>query len=329
MKRHALIALPAGILPVLDMPDGLRQIWKTEIYQQIAYNINIRCAEAELPILVPYVILKGTAAAKYYPHPEYRTMGDIDVMTSRENFDTAFNQLIQKGYKPVNDLYREPGFMKDGIKVELHRSFALLNDVGQAESLDNLIMKNINSTHFLPDNINGLVILEHISQHLEQGIGWRQIIDWMMFADHFLSDDHWPDFEDMAKSIGLRELAVHVTRMCEIYLGLLSRKWCSNADEGICHRLMVYVFQCGNFGTKRETNKGKTERVINYSRTPIAALKNLQKNGLVNWKMAQKYSILRPFAWIYQACRYIRKGLMHKNAIGDLREAYHGNCLIS
>ena len=77
-KAHSLIALPAAILSQLDMPEELRQTWKMEIYQQIANNINYRHFQLQLPVTVPYVILKGTAAAVYYPNPSQRTMGDVD-----------------------------------------------------------------------------------------------------------------------------------------------------------------------------------------------------------------------------------------------------------
>ena len=122
---------------------------------------------------------------------------------------------------------RETGFIKNDIIVELHRSFAKLNNADHARYLDDLIITNINPTHELPDPVNGLVILEHISQHLVNGLGLRQIIDWMMFTDKCLPDEKWPEFREMAQKTGMEKLAVVVTRMCEIYLGLPCRNWSS------------------------------------------------------------------------------------------------------
>lgn len=36
----------------------------------------------------------------------------------------------------------------------------------------------------------------------------------------------------------------------------------------------------------------------------------MQHAGLTNWKLAQKYLLLRPFAWVYQICRYVCKGIV-------------------
>ena len=76
MKLHAITALPARKMSKLKLTDELRTQWKTDIYRQTVYNVNYRLAQNSLPISVPYVILKGTAAAKYYPDPEIRTFGE-------------------------------------------------------------------------------------------------------------------------------------------------------------------------------------------------------------------------------------------------------------
>lgn len=310
MNKQALVALPAQIMPLLEMSDELRNKWKIDIYQQIVYNVKCRNVQKTLPLSVPYVILKGTTAAQYYPQPLFRSLGDIDIMTKREDFNLACEQLLADGYKPINDLYREYGFIKDGIKIELHRSFALLNDADQARFLDDLILDNINPTHELPDLINGLVLLEHISQHLESGLGLRQIIDWMMFVDKNLSDDVWPQFRTMAKSVGLEKLAVVTTRMCSLFLGLPSRGWSKEADFDLCTSFMDYVLSCGNFGNKMIDNENNNVSIMTYGSTPRAMLVLLQQRGVIHWKAAQKHWFLRPFAWLFQIGRYIGKIVM-------------------
>ena len=276
-----------------------------------------------MPITVPYVILKGTEAAKYYPYPEYRAMGDIDIMTQREDFETACDMLISAGYEELNNgELRHREFIKNGIIIEVHRYFASLNDPRQAEYLDDLIIENINPSHVLPDMVNGLVLLEHISQHLEHGLGLRQILDWMMFVNECLPDQKWPEFREMAQNIGLEKLAITATRMCEIYLSLPDRRWCSNADDNLCEDFMEYVVNAGNFGNKWENESRAGTKVLTYSRTPQAAFRLLQKNGLKNWRLAQEHPSLRPLAWIYQAGMYLAKGFGRKNAASKLKEEF-------
>lgn len=309
MIDHAVFALPAAVLPRLDVPDDLRAKWKTEIFRQISFNVRYTGEQAALPIDVPYVILKGTEAAKYYPAPLYRVMGDIDVMTRREDYDAAYGQLLQGGYRAVNTLERERGFVKNGVMLELHRSFALLNDPKAARFLDDLILENINDSHSLPDDVNGLVILEHISQHMESGIGLRQVVDWMMFVHKCLPDEKWPAFEQLAEKIGMTRLAKAVTRTCEIFLGLPEHAFCADTDGGLCERLMEHVLTSGNFGAKQQDESDVTVSILTRMRSPSSALRLLYRNGCENWKAAQEHPFLRPLAVFYQMGRYVKKAV--------------------
>ncbi len=327
MKIHAIAALPTDVLSQANLDTELQYEWKNNILQQIAYNTNYIYQQERLPISVPYVVLKGTSAAKYYPHPEYRTMGDIDIMTRREDYETACRCLLENGFtehenRIEEDFGRHRGFARNGIEVEVHAFFALLNDPRKAEYLDDTIIKNINPSHMLPDLVNGLVLLEHFAQHMEEGIGLRQVVDWMMFVDKCLPDEKWNEFRKMAHSIGLEKLAIIATRMCEIFLDLPAHTWCKNADEMVCRKLMDYILVSGNFGRKYKSKNGPGASVLTYARTPFALFRLLQDRGLVNWKAAQNNTFLRPFAWLYQLGRYMNKGLGRKKAILELKEEY-------
>ena len=327
MQQQTLTVLPASVLSRISMTPELRQQWKAAILHQVSANVNLQRAQAELPVTVPYVILKGTAAAQYYPEPKYRAMGDIDIMTRRADFESACKSLLDAGYtentlETVTGVIRHRGFIKNQVEVEVHAYYARLNDPDKSRYLDDLILDNINETHLLPDPVNGLVILEHISQHMEDGLGLRQIIDWMMFVHRCLPDDKWPAFELMAKQTGLLKLAVATTRMCEMFLGLPRHPWCADADEALCRQLMDYVLSCGNFGRKKNVEDFTSEQALTVARSPRALLAMLQSRGLKNWKACRKYTFLRPFAWLYQAGRYVRRGLSRDRSISRVKAEY-------
>ncbi len=327
MQNQAVFTLSAPILSMIEMPEELRQTWKNAIIRQLCFDEQNRFIQSTLPITVPYLILKGTAAAQYYPYPEYRATGDIDLITKREDYQSACEMLLADGYietssHPEDKWERHRIFSKNNVTVEIHSYFAMLNDPQKAEYLDNLIIQNINPTHVLPDQINGLVILEHINQHLEKGLGLRQIIDWMMFVDKCLPDDKWPEFCSYAKNIGLERLALVITKMCMNYLDLPRRKWCADADDMLCEQLMEYILSCGNFGNKKTDESDIGQNILAYARSPKSFCMLLQQRGLINWKEAQKHPIFRPFAWLYQIGRYLLKGFGRSEAISKLRNEY-------
>ena len=256
MRLHAILSLPGNILNHIAMPKELRENWKTNVLQNVATYLKIKYTEQHLPLTVPYVILKGSSAAQYYPFPEFRTEGDIDLMTREEDYCSACDMFLQAGWKEVTEgdeiqRGRHRSFRSNGIIVELHFFFSSIHEPNKAKALDQLIRKYIlPGYHRLPDMINGLVLMSHIYQHLKDGIGLRQVLDWMMFVYRCLPDEKWNEFEPLADQTGIKNLAISVTRMCELYLGLLPHAWSTEADESVCSELMDYIISSGNFGSK-------------------------------------------------------------------------------
>ena len=76
--------------------------------EKIAYGHAVRWsqilyAQDELVNLmeqhqIPIVILKGIAAAMYYPMPEYRSMGDVDFLVWEKDYRKAFDLMKKNGY---------------------------------------------------------------------------------------------------------------------------------------------------------------------------------------------------------------------------------------
>ncbi len=115
MKRHAIATICAPIVSSIELLPEIKEKWKTLIVHQLAYNDYYNHELSVLPISVPYVILKRTSAAKYYPYPEYRMLGDVDIMTRREDLEKARQELINHGYTVVNGLNREITLVRKGI----------------------------------------------------------------------------------------------------------------------------------------------------------------------------------------------------------------------
>ena len=82
---------------------------------------------------IPCVILKGYAAAQYYPKPHLRAMGDVDFLVPFDKFHETAKLLESNGYvythgkEDTNNKYKKPrhlGYCKNGIEFELHHHFS-------------------------------------------------------------------------------------------------------------------------------------------------------------------------------------------------------------
>ena len=343
LKDQACGALAVDALAEAEGVDAaLGRQWMLYAMQNIRKWEQVMKAQTALTALleeagIPFVILKGFAAAMYYPKPEYRAMGDVDLIVAPEDFDRAEQVMVAGGYAlNVRDYERHHEFQKDGVEFELHRTYAVMANQNAAQSLDQQIFDGLAGRQphtigkytapVLEDAVNGLVLLVHINQHMETGLGLRQIIDWMLFVDKCLDDDAWNGgFGADAEKIGLKSLAVTVTRMCQMYLGLREDiTWCRGAEADLCDEVMLLTMERGNFGQKIGQSK-KTVPILNAMRKITKAPAMLQQRGCENWKALEKWPFLKPFAWFYQICRYIKKGLMRhqpiRSLLADIRNA--------
>ena len=273
---------------------------------------------------IPMVILKGNAAAIYYPVPKRRTMGDIDFLVPGDRFGEAQSLMERSGYQrnsgSHNEESRHIGYSKNGVVFELHRSFSSFGIDIDPELENGLLHPDSGviagiSFPMLPPLENGLVLLMHIRQHLMEetySLGLRQIIDWMMYVNRYcgtkIDGSLWDDkFLELAETYGMGTLAVTVTYICREWLGLPNApKWCDGADRKTAEELLEMIMASGNFGSKVE-RKGQSVKqgIVQYKQF---GFKRLQERGLANWKAAQKYPVLRPVAWIYQGFRVIGLG---------------------
>lgn len=282
---------------------------------------------------IPFVILKGAAADCYYPKPEYRCMGDIDLIVKPEDFERAKNVMVEWGCIEQDDKNdRHIEYKNNNILIELHHSFARFNIAEHIKLLDNYIFSAIDhrkelslncfSFPVLPKLENGVILLEHINQHLESGLGLRQIIDWALFANKELDDSSWySEYQQIIQPTGMSELAITTTKLCQLYLGLNPDiTWCKDADSNLCIILMEYVIEKGNFGRKMSQDRKNTIDTLNTARDTMAFFKQLQNRGCYNWKLLHKHQWLKPFAWLYQICRYIYLGLMREHPFQSLYE---------
>ena len=308
-------------LVVPAVPEEQAQAWQIPVYQSKAHFMRALYEQTKLVELlsganIPFVILKGTAAAVYYPDPSARTMGDIDFLVPEEFFDAAFSLLKQNEYQFEEDYGdgRDYTFSKDKVLFELHRKYS-----DEGHNIEPLLQDGIrraetpslygNAFPALPKPENGLVLLDHIRHHLFGGLGLRQILDFMMFVfsepdDAKFESEYLPLFE----ANGLGTLAKVIAKMCKQYFGLPGAAWCENADDKTCAELWETVFAGGNFGRKNPYEYRPMESFTMEVKKQ-GFFKTLQRAGVANCKAFQKHKWLRPFAWLYQLFRLFGRGI--------------------
>ena len=230
------------------------RMWYQAQYRRKASYLLYCTAQDELKKVlddagIPFVILKGNASAISYRSPYLRSMGDIDFLVPKDRFEEAQLILKTSGYEWDHDTYRHVSFKKDKFVFEMHNRCSHDIDFEDylVEGLNNPFLATVDGHEFpmLPQLANGLVLLDHFRGHLKSAVGLRHVIDWMMYVYRNLDDEFWyNEFASVVKELGMDTLAVTLTRMCQIYLGLPETiTWCKGANESTCERLMDIILK--------------------------------------------------------------------------------------
>lgn len=262
---------------------------------------------------IKVVVVKGTAAAIYYPQPALRTMGDIDLVVLPEHYSRAKEVLLEAGYQLSGaEADRHIAFKKDGVMIELHHRFSCedldIEDFVQS-GIQNAERGTVEGHAFpmLPRLANGLVLLAHMRSHIRVGLGLRQMIDWMMYVERELDDAFWAsEFQAAAKAKKLDVLAITATRLCQKYLGLPERiTWCAEADEALCKVLLESLLASGNFGVKDSAGNHAQGVIINIRYEGLFPY--LQRVGERDWVLYHRHRWLKPFAWLREGLVFFQK----------------------
>ena len=295
-QRHKVTALMYPAIRSMDgVPEAVfNKVCGTAITVATASEAMLKEQRRILDLLeahqIPCAVLKGTSVAYLYPHPELRTIGDIDILVDEENLDEACKALQADGFAPSYTAEKHLCLQKGAVWVEMHRMVSVFpeSEKGRftkqtmAGALHHIQTAEIDSVRFpmLSGAYQIIALLAHMEQHLAtSGIGLRQVCDWAVTA-HALRNCFDGETLALLESCGLLRFARIMTRLCERYLGLTPCPWTADASDALVAAMFSDVLEGGNFQAQHVkrpfadvltdaydvAGKGKTSLFRNYIR---------------------------------------------------------------
>jgi len=248
-----------------------------------------------------YVILKGLAAASYYPDPMLRALGDVDFLIDNEHRSIVEKALEDDGFKNWDTPHIcHVVFRKEHQDLEMHFEIAGIPH-GKAGELVREYMKgaldetvpysNNGAVINLPlPKYHGLILLLHMQHHMvAEGLGLRHLIDWCYFVQQTEHEEFWStDLLPILKDIGLLNFAAVMTKTGSMYLGTPCPDWCGDVDEQLCDDVMQDILTGGNFGRKNKERSKSGMMISDHG-----------KDGTKHGKVYYLWKTLLAGVWIY------------------------------
>lgn len=211
-------------------------------------GLNVRFEQAGIcPVL-----MKGLGVASYYPVPDLRMTGDIDLYIP-EKYEEAVGLVESWGYE-VTYMPQHDKFQYNGFWIELHHS--LINPSVSFDVPDKTAYVADDTTRYLiPDKeANALLLLTHAAKHLYgMGVGFRHLCDWTLFLKY---NDAEIDFDyvwDRIRKTRLERFVVEFTALAVDCLGLdisIAERWMNGSQEKFKKRLSEDMLSNGDCGVQ-------------------------------------------------------------------------------
>ena len=302
-----------------------------------AHAINVRTAynEQKLNEIMkghPFVILKGMAAASYYPKPHERSIGDIDFLIDPAEKQELEELLSNKGYGKQNiKNEHHVSFNKSDTHFEMHFEIPGIPYGESGKTVRDFMMnafKHPVISQFddwifpAPKDIyHGLIILLHMQHHmLDEGLGLRHICDWACYVQKTENMPFWAELLELFEKIGVLTYSKVVTKICSMYFHINCPKWAENADEELCNDVMNDVLIGGNFGRKDKLRSTSSLMISKLENTGIKRGKVSNLLWILHCSVLSKYPIIKkcpllyPVFYSYRAMLYLVRMLLGKRS---------------
>lgn len=325
-QTHAILSLLYPLTEQEGIPENVKQCIRETSLTTVQQNYRLLflthyLVEKMREAKVSVIVLKGVATSEFYPVPELRKSGDIDLLVPKgEMMLQAIHILKEMGAKEKNVPsvnHHQVFITEEGIEIELH--------VMLAEPFDdervNCYLEKLTTTLFhkvchhkimeldfpvMSEGYHAYYLLLHMLQHfLRSGFGLKLLCDWVVFWNHTIGKQEIEIYRKCVSDSGLEGFSDMITFLATQYLGLketsankILYSSCSNIKED---RFMRDILDSEEFG---QTGEG---RLVALRGTKLSDyFREFHHQMKLNFPQKSRHAICFPVLWLWTLVRFLR-----------------------
>lgn len=261
-------------------------------------------------------LLKGSAAAFYYPQPELRKSGDIDIVLQDINKLEVARALLEKcGFQLEDDQLANHHLTfvsKEGIAIELHSMFAEPFDNKKLNAYMEEVLQECETEYVnvMGANLRTLKrpffafhLLLHMMQHfLRSGFGLKLLCDWVLFWQEPTTQEDRECYLRLVKDAGIKGFSDVITNVCVMYLGLEQQDvaWMELSADSPVVEFMREILDAEEFG-----KSGETRMVMMRGTGFIDYVREFHHQMNLNFPKAGKCFLFWPVLWVITMVKFL------------------------
>lgn len=340
--RHEVLSLLYHSLVCEEQaPDWLRKQAQTRARQTVLQSYRLLFLSRYLikgleEAGISVALLKGVGTAGFYPVPELRKSGDVDLLLlepeKAEEAGIVLERLgcaLQERQPSLHHVvYRLP----EGIEAELHTMLAEPFDNGRineylygklAECAGNVQRKDIMGVELpvLGTAYHAYELLLHMLQHfLRSGFGLKLLCDWVAFWNRETAAEERNQYLRLVEESGIKGFSDVVTLTCTKYLGLAEGcvEWMELETGYDVEQFLLEVLEAEEFG------KSATDRMVALrGSSPLDYIREFHHQMHLNFPKGGKCILCWPALWTVTLVRFIKnnKNIRNVSTLAILEKA--------
>lgn len=259
---------------------------------------------------IDHMISKGYVVRNYYPMPELRSYGDIDILIKPQDRQKCHELMLEMGFEVKEDW--EPVYSyHNGMEVyEFHTEIIEIDisDNADCRGFFNTAWEHTINTcghTFEPTpEFHFLYLMTHIAKHLrDSGAGVRMYLDLAAFVKHFGTSIDWNWIDAKLEDLKLKDFANTALTTVEKCFSVQSPIELREIAEDTFERFMDFTFDGGVFGhvgrdkglvtLKNAGDKSRTATVMQRVFPPASTIES-------RYTYLQGKHWLLPVAWVHR-----------------------------
>lgn len=254
MQQNHVAALTADAMTNLDVPREVKIPWLAEFekacrwhrYQQEVQQDIIDTMQKHG---IETLVLKGTHLSQYYPQPETREFGDLDLYfyDRHDEADRVAREVLK--VEVSNEAHHHSKYNYRGVTVESHYDFLNTHYPPSNRRFETLLKEQAPSPTF-----EVLFLLRHMAGHFAASrITLRDLVDWVLTYKTLKEKVDWSLVNKTIEDFGMTDFVAALNAISENRLGT------QPLSHSVTHPLIEHDLVYGSVANYTNDGMGRLE----------------------------------------------------------------------
>lgn len=246
-----------------DVADKLHKGFYSDVYLSVNRNAELNAIARRFGE-IPMVLMKGSLVREYYPVPELRSMGDIDIVIHTEHRQQTDVAMLSEGYNKFVDNHAVWTYDKNSIEFEIHDHMFyeyLSNDIDYRGYFDQVwdhayLLDGSKNMYIVDESFHFLYLITHMAKHItNKGMGFRSFLDLVFLCQKAGRRMDWGRIQAELESLKLLNFTKTCFALCERWFAVTMPLESAPLEENFYEAVTEKMFCDGIFGLENEQNE--------------------------------------------------------------------------